>query len=129
MALASHTTPSVIVVEDDALIRMVAADMLANAGFTVIEAGHAGEAVALLEAHASGIHVLFTDIHMPGAMDGLALAHYASSHWPWIGLLIASGHAAPDMSERPAGSRFLPKPYDPDHVVAHALDLMEAKQD
>ena len=79
MAVAPQTTPFVIVVEDDALIRMVAADVLADAGFTVIEAGHAGEALALLEAHASGIHVLFTDIQMPGAMDGLALAHYASS--------------------------------------------------
>ncbi len=127
--MKSHVQPppAVIVAEDEELIRMMATDMLTDAGFAVIEAGHAEEALAILEAQAADIHVLFTDIHMPGAMDGLKLAHHASSHWPWIGLLIASGDVTPKTADMPAGSKFLAKPYNPDHVIAHAWDMIAAK--
>jgi CheY-like chemotaxis protein len=82
-------------------------------------AAHAEDALASLETHATVIHVLFTDIHMPGTMDGLALAHHAARSWPWIALLITSGLASPDGSTLLGQRRFLPKPYHPAHAIRH----------
>ncbi len=102
---------------------MMAADALTNAGFDVIEVDHADAALTILHARADEICALFTDVHMPGGMDGMGLAHHASSNWPWIRLLVASGHAQPHSHELPKGCRFLPKPYDPDHMVSHIVEL------
>ena len=107
---------------------MMAVDFLSEAGYLVHEAGHAEEAVRILERHCDGVHVLFTDIHMPGVMDGLQLAHHAHRHWPWIGLLVASGKAAPKAPDMPPRARFLPKPYDPMHVLDHLRALVAADQ-
>ena len=119
-------TKTVVVAEDEALIRMLAVDVLVEAGFLVIEASHAAEALAALQVRAGQTHLLFTDIHMPGLMNGLELAHHVQRHWPWIALLIASGEFSPAADELPAGSRFLPKPYDLEHVVAHARAMTTA---
>ena len=117
----------VVIAEDEPLIRMTAVDELTDAGFVVIEAEHAAEAIAILQIQAAHVDLLFTDIHMPGAMDGLALAHHASANWPWIAVLLASGKASPNAHEMPTGSRFLAKPYDPLHLVAHAKELTAVK--
>jgi len=117
---------TVVVAEDEALIRMLAVEVLTGAGFAVIEAGHAEEALAALQARFWAIHLLFTDIHMPGPMNGLELAHHVRGAWPHIALLIASGKDKPLPAKLPAGSIFLTKPYDPDHVVAHARTLTAA---
>jgi CheY-like chemotaxis protein len=116
----------VIVAEDDALIRMMAVDALANAGFVVIEAAHADDALTILTTRADQVHALFTDIHMPGTITGLELAHHVCGQWPWIALLVASGKARPTPAEMPPGSRFLSKPYDPDHMVQHVRQLLNA---
>ncbi len=112
----------VVVAEDEPLVRMAAAQALQAEGFSVMEAAHAEEALNILQAHAAGVHVLFTDVQMPGLMDGVALAHHAARTWPWIGLLIASGVPQPQHT-LPATSRFLAKPYDHGHVVSHIRDL------
>jgi CheY-like chemotaxis protein len=81
------TAPSplrVVIVEDEPLIRMLLADTLEEAGFAVIEAGRADMALNLLKAKAEEVHVVMTDIHMPGPMTGLDLARHAREHWPWI---------------------------------------------
>jgi two-component system, response regulator PdtaR len=114
----------VLLAEDEELIRMVAAEALRDEGFEVIEAMHADEALASLETHATVIHVLFTDIHMPGTIDGLALAHHTARSWPWIALLITSGLARPDGSMLPGQSRFLPKPYHPAHAISHIREMV-----
>lgn len=116
----------VVVAEDEALIRMMAVDALTKAGFDVVEAGHAEDALAVLAARSNGIHILFTDIHMPGSMNGLELGHHVRDHWPWIALIVTSGKARPLAAELPEGSRFLSKPYDPVHVVRHARELTAA---
>ena len=113
----------VVVVEDEAMIRMMAVDLLTDAGFAVHEARDAEEALAILHAQAAAVNVLFTDINMPGAMDGLALAHHARGAWPWIGLLVASGKALPVAAELPAGSAFMAKPYDARRMVAQVREL------
>jgi DNA-binding NarL/FixJ family response regulator len=122
MTSQADPRPVVIVVEDEFLIRLAVVEVLAEEGFVAIEAGHAEEALATLNLRAADIHVLFTDIHMPGAMDGLALAHHARQSWPWIALLITS--ATTPKTALPAGSRFLPKPYALRHAVIHVRELL-----
>ena len=116
----------VVIAEDEELLRCTAVEGLREAGFEVIEAGDAAEAIGVLQTHAAAICVLFTDIHMPGAIDGLALAHHARAHWPWVGLLVASGQARPHLHEMPEGCRFLRKPYRLGHVLSHVRDLIAA---
>ena len=119
--------PKVIVLaEDEVLIRMGAVAALTAAGFQVIEAAHATEALSFLQSSATITHLLFTDIHMPGDMNGLDLAHHARRHWPWIALLIASGDVHPQVWELPAGGRFLPKPYDVDDMVSRVHTMLAA---
>jgi CheY-like chemotaxis protein len=113
----------VVVVEDEILLRLLAVDTLTDAGFAVVEARHAAEALAHLEAEAETVDVLFTDIQMPGEMDGLELAHHAFRHWPWIALMITSGGATAAAAAFPAGSRFFAKPYILEHIVAHIQTL------
>ena len=117
----------VVIAEDEPLIRMLAVDVLTEQGFEVIEAAHANEALAILEAQAADIHMLFTDIHMPGSIDGLELAHHARRHWPWIALLVTSAKARPQADEMPIRSQFLSKPYHLSHVVAHVRELTAAE--
>ena len=102
----------IILVEDEFLIRALMADVLADAGFNVLEAAHADEAIALVMAHAADVKLVFTDVHMPGKMDGLGLVHHVYKNWPDIGLLVASGRARLDTDDLPPGCHFLPKPYD-----------------
>jgi CheY-like chemotaxis protein len=116
----------VVVVEDEADIRLIAVEALADAGFDVYEAEHADEAVAILHERAREIHALFTDINMAGSMDGVALARHSHHHWPWIVLLLASGRPSPRPEDLPKGSRFVPKPYHPDHVVSHLRAMLTA---
>jgi CheY-like chemotaxis protein len=114
----------VVVVEDEALIRIFICEALADAGFDVVEAQHADEALALLRLRAKEIHALFTDIHMPGSMDGMALAHLAQKSWPWVALLITSGQARPKPDDMPVASRFVSKPYHSEHVIDHLREML-----
>ena len=116
----------VIVVEDESDIRLMVAEALADAGFDVFEAEHADEAVAILQDRAVDVHALFTDVNMPGSMDGIALAHHSCRNWPWIVLLISSGRPRPSTMAMPPASRFLAKPYHPDHVVMHLQEMLVA---
>ena len=116
----------VLVAEDEELVRLVIVDALRDAGFEVIEAEHAEAALGVLEHHAARIHVLFTDVQMPGSMDGLALAHHTAKNWPGIAILITSAHPRPDRATLPEKSRFLAKPYRHAHVVRHIRELAAA---
>jgi DNA-binding NtrC family response regulator len=114
----------IIVVEDEALIRLDAVDALINDGFDVIEADNADAALALLHHHNGSIHVLFTDVHMPGTLSGLELAHCARRHWPLISILIVSGQTPLLRADLPARSRFLSKPYESQDILAHIREMM-----
>jgi CheY-like chemotaxis protein len=118
MAAPSEDRPIVVLVaEDEALVRMVAADALRDEGFVTIEAGHAVAALDICIARADEVDVLFTDIRMPGPMDGLELACHVRMRWPWISVVMASGNLTVGVHELPAGTRFLPKPYNMRRVV------------
>lgn len=99
----------VLVVEDEPLVRMVAADCLRDEGFTVYEADCAEEALDLIAAR-HGVDVVFTDIDMPG-MSGLDLACEIHRRWPAVHCLLTSGQARPGADQMTVGDRFLAKPY------------------
>lgn len=100
----------VLVVEDELLVRMNAVDMIEETGFEVIEAANADEAILILEAR-DDITVVFTDIDMPGSMNGLKLAEAVRGRWPPIKIIATSGYYVVPDAELPTGSCFLPKPY------------------
>jgi CheY-like chemotaxis protein len=108
--------PVVLIVEDELLIRLQAAQVISNAEFDVAEASSADEAIAILEAR-SDISVLFTDIQMPGSMDGLKLAAAVKGRWPPIKIVATSGLVDVRPEDLPEGGRFIPKPYHPDQLT------------
>lgn len=101
---------SVLVVEDEVLVRMGLVSTLEDSGYPIFEASSAKEAIAILEQHPE-IRVVFTDIQMPGTMDGLALAHYVRMRWPPTIIVISSGKIAPKPEDMPSDVSFLAKPY------------------
>src|SRR5258708_34375486 len=123
MGLVESKRPVVLIVEDEFLLRMDAVDMIAAAGFEVLEAGNADEAIEILEARRD-ITVVFTDIQMPGSMDGLKLARAVRGRWPPIKILATSGHVDVSETDLPDGGRFLPKPYHPMQVTGALRELI-----
>jgi CheY-like chemotaxis protein len=117
--------PVILIVEDEALVRLSAVGMLEDAGFRMIEAANGDKALELLEAD-SDVQLLFTDINMPGAINGLALAKRVHDRWPHIGITVASARPIQRPHELPAGSRLEQKPYSPATVVRHARELTSA---
>ena len=109
----------VLVVEDDAIIRIGAIDLVLSAGYEALEARDADEAIRLLELR-NDVDLVFTDVQMPGTMDGLKLSHYIRDRWPPVKLIVASGNAILEESSLPGGSRFFSKPYD-DRSITEAI--------
>jgi CheY-like chemotaxis protein len=93
-----------------------------RAEFDVVEASNADEAIAILEAR-SDITILFTDIQMPGSMDGLKLAAAVKRRWPPIKIVATSGLVEIPPDDLPEGGRFLPKPYDPVQLTLTLREL------
>ena len=108
---ASPDASHVLIVEDECFVRMVAVDMLEDAGLPVAEAPDADAALQLLEGKAQAFGALFTDIDMPGSMDGLTLAARVRARWPHIRLVVTSGRVRPGTDALPDAGCFLPKPY------------------
>ena len=118
----TRLSPVILIVEDEFLLRMDSAEVIENAGFEVIEAANADEAIAVLTARPD-IHVVFTDIQMPGSMDGLKLARFVRNRWPPIKIVATSGLVRVEDDDLPAGSVFLRKPYHVAEVVAALREL------
>jgi len=116
----------VIVVEDEPLIRRFIVEILNDEKFEVFCAQHAADALKLIDVHASRISVLFTDIDMPGSMNGLQLANHVQGRWPWIAILITSGKQRPLATEMPHSGRFLAKPYAHTSMIRHVRELCPA---
>lgn len=124
---AGKSLPVVLVVEDQALLRILAVEVVEEAGFTAIEARDADEAVVLLESR-TDITLLFTDINMPGSMDGLQLAHAVRDRWPPIKILLVSGQQRLQPSDLPLNSCLVGKPYQPSALVEELRSLMGSCQ-
>jgi two-component system, response regulator PdtaR len=121
--VAIRPAPVILIVEDDLFLRMLAVEFVEEAGFETLEAGDADHAIAILKSR-SDIAVLFTDINMPGSMDGLKLALVVSNLWPAIEILIASGRVLLAQSDLPPNGRFLGKPYRAEAMVAELHSLV-----
>ena len=107
----------VLVVEDDFLSRLHAVNLVEDAGYIAVEASNADEAITILEAR-KDIRIVFTDIDMPGSMDGLKLAHAIRERWPPIELILTSGHFDLSDDEIPERGRFFPKPYRDQEIIS-----------
>src|SRR5579863_4004928 len=116
----------ILVVEDEAIIRMAAVDMLEHAGFAVVEATDADSAICILELR-NDVRAVFTDINMPGSLDGLELAHAIRGRWPPIHLILTSGRLAAGDGGLPTDGRFIRKPYRAEDVIATIRELLTSK--
>ena len=114
--------PLVLVVDDEAIIRVMLVDLLEDAGLDVVEAGTADDALRVLE-ELSHVSVILTDIEMPGELNGIDLAHVARQRWPHIELLVMSGRTFPQPGTLPAGIEFWRKPYSTERLVSHVRQL------
>jgi CheY-like chemotaxis protein len=114
--------PVILVVEDEFLVRMLAVSVAKDSGFEVLSAGTADEAIKILESR-SDIRLVFTDVNMPGSMDGLRLAHAVRNRWPPVELIVTSGHSHIRRDELPERGRFFAKPYDI-HALSQAFQEM-----
>jgi CheY-like chemotaxis protein len=117
--------PVVLIVEDEPLQRMLATEALATAGFDVIEAADADEAIAWLSRQ-QDIAVVFTDIRMPGSMDGLKLATQIHGRWPQIKIVTTSQFVELTAGDLPEGGLFLAKPYSPEQIVGTLHGLTQS---
>ena len=118
---------SILVVEEEAIVRMLAVDVLQEAGFSVIATAHADEALQILENRASDIHVVFSDAHLPDFMNGTGLAGHVRACWPWIGVMLTSGKAVPPLDAIPGDICFLPKPYALGDLVNRVHEIASSK--
>ena len=125
MSKDSTAVPNVLVVEDEMILRMRAVDIVQDAGFNPVEAVNADQAMSILEAR-SDISLLFTDIQMPGSIDGLKLAHAVHDRWPSIKIILVSGQVKLSDAERPADSHFFGKPLGVGQMIAELQGMVGA---
>ena len=122
MGQSASKGPVVLIVEDELLLRLDAADVIRSAGFEVVEAANADDAIEILEARRD-ITLVFTDIQMPGSMDGLKLAQAVRGRWPPIKIVATSGLVDVGEKDLPEGGRFLRKPYGPGELACVLREL------
>jgi two-component sensor histidine kinase/CheY-like chemotaxis protein len=122
-ATALTSVANVLVVEDEMVLRMRAIDIVEDAGFAAVEAVNADEALAILESRAD-ISLLFSDIQMPGSMDGLKLAHAVHERWPSIKIILVSGKVELADADKPAQSRFFGKPLEEKQMIAELQEMV-----
>lgn len=124
----SNAPPCALVVDDDSMIRMDAVDILEEAGFTTFEAASGDKALIVLEQHHAGVTLLFTDVQMPGAHDGFALARKVAEAYPHISIVVASGQTKPGPDDMPDGARFIGKPFSAKIVHRHLHEVLPDEQ-
>jgi len=117
---------AILVVEDEGLVRDVSVQQLTEAGYRVLEAESAIEALAILESGAA-VAVLFTDVNMPGRLNGLDLARVVHERWPAVRLIVTSGGGQVAPEDVPEHGRFLPKPYRLSHLTTLVEELAALK--
>jgi two-component system, response regulator PdtaR len=109
-----------MVVDDDVFARMGASCMFSDAGYRVLEAGNADEALQFFESN-DDVRLLFTDVSMPGSMSGSDLARHVAMRWPRVRIIMTSGRPRPE--PLPVGTQFHAKPYEPTNVLQQAMEM------
>ena len=122
--MSKAAQPLILVVEDEELLRLHAADLLEEHGYKFLKAENAAAALKVLETR-DDVRLLFTDIQMPGKLDGMDLARQVHARWPNVLLVITSGRMRPSRAEIPDDGRFVPKPYRPNDLLGQVNDLMQ----
>jgi CheY-like chemotaxis protein len=112
----------ILVVEDQLLVRIGIVATLEDAGFDAVEAGTAAEAITVL-VNRPDIRIVFTDIEMPGTMDGLALSHYVRRRWPPTLIVVSSGRKRPTAAEMPVDTVFISKPHSQSELAGVMRDV------
>lgn len=115
----------VLIVEDEPIIRIDLADFLTDAGFQVLEAGDADEAIDLLEQQ-DRIDIIITDLDMPGSMDGLKLARAVFDRWPPIRIIVVSGHRRVEITDIPDGGVFFSKPFSQPALLSSMHEMLSS---
>jgi two-component system, response regulator PdtaR len=118
-----NSKAAILVVEDETFIRLWAADLLEENGFSVLEAKDAAAALKVLESRPD-VKLLFTDVQMPGSLNGMELAREVHTRWPHILLVITSGRERPTLAEIPDHGRFVAKPYSREQLLGQVNDLI-----
>ena len=124
--MTTRSRPAVLVVEDEPIIRMDAVAMIEDAGFRTFEAKSADDGITMMEQHPE-IGILFTDIDMPGSMDGLGLTNFVHKSWPTTKIIVASGAVETVRTALPDGAQFFPKPYPMQQIVSALLEMANAE--
>lgn len=122
------SAPVVLVVEDEPLLRLMAVDLVEDAGLVAVSAADADEAMNILEARGD-VSVVFSDIQMPGSMDGVSLAMVIRDRWPPVKIILTSGRMMPGLADLPEGGIFLAKPYSPNMLIAELQRLAVTNPD
>lgn len=117
----------VLLVEDEPLVRLVAADILVDANFRVIEASNSEEALTVLRAGVK-VDVLLSDVEMPPGLNGYELARHTHERWPMVEILITSGREWPREGDLPPGAAFLAKPCPSETLVSYVRSAAERAQ-
>jgi DNA-binding NtrC family response regulator len=125
--METQTQPTILVVEDEAIIRMYAVDLLEDAGYRVLEAQDSDDALVMLAAHPE-IELMVTDVDMPGRLDGLGLIGEMNTSYPRILSVVVSGHVRVDAALKAGATRFVAKPYMPSTIVGAVHDTMRDVQ-
>jgi two-component system, response regulator PdtaR len=113
---------SILLVEDEVLVRMMIADKLRDAGYTVIEAFNGHDALEVVRHSGVAVRLILSDIQMPGALEGVGLARKVRSEYPVIKIVLTSGYlTALDWTDHDG---FFPKPYNPDRLIQHIKTLL-----
>lgn len=121
----TNTKITILVVDDEPLIRINAVDLIISAGFLAVEAKNADGAIQILEKR-SDVLLVFTDVNMPGTMDGIKLCHYIRDRWPLVELIAVSGNADVAENQFPVGAMFFSKPYQDSTIVGAVTQLLAA---
>lgn len=121
--MSTDKIPTVLLVEDEPIIRMALADHIANQGYAVIEAGSGDRAMDLIQ-NGRPIDIIVTDVQMPGQHDGIALALWTRRNFPHIKLIIVSGATSGSIDLLGEEGRIMPKPYNYDEIVARIEKLL-----
>lgn len=124
MNLSVPDAPFALVVDDEVIIRMDAIDILEQAGFNVLDAEHGDAAFRLLKTRHRDVVLLFTDVQMPGQLDGFALAHKVAESWPHISIVVASGQVVPGPASMPDKAKFIAKPFSAGLVHSHLHEIL-----
>jgi len=125
---AAHAAPLVLVVEDEVVIRMLTVEMLQEAGFRVIEACDADEAMAVLDSNLA-CDVIFTDVNMPGSIDGLGLADHVKRSYPGVPVILTSGGVPPHVLSQFGPAAVVAKPYSESELTAAIRRALSARDD